>query len=126
MSESGINVVSDASETGIDSVVRRFLDERQGSRGVDTYEWLVGTLRRVPNSHSHVISVGSAAAVVTSCDSSVVVHCIVGPDDERAALIAHIKVTSADTHVRGLALPGDRMTKNLFEEARMPAQVLIH
>ena len=27
---------------------------------------------------------------------------------------------------RGLALPGDRLTKNLFEEARMPAQMLLH
>jgi hypothetical protein len=25
-----------------------------------------------------------------------------------------------------LALPGDRQTKNLFEEARLPAQVLLH
>lgn len=123
---SEVNVVSDASETVVDSVVRRFLDERHGSRGVDTYEWLVATLRRVPDSHSHAISVGSAAAVVTSCDSSVVVHCLVGPDDQRAALIAHVRATSAVTHVRGLALPGDRMTKNLFEEARMPAQVLLH
>lgn len=118
-------VTSESDVTAIDAVVTRFVDERAGSRGVGAYEWLVATLRAVPGSESRAISTGGAAAVLTTCNSSMVVHSLVGPDEDRAVLIEHAR-SIATVNVRGLALPGDRLTKNLFEEAKMPAQILLH
>lgn len=123
---SGTSVSVDTTRNGVDAVVGRFLEERSGSRGVEAYEWLVATLRSVPGSISHVITVDDASAVVTTCNHSTVIHSLVGPDERRAILIEHARASASGAKIRGLALPGDRMTKNLFEEARMPAQILVH
>lgn len=65
--------------------------------------------------------------MVTTCAGQFVIHSLIGEDDaHRASIIERVKATHEHGPIRGLALPGDRRTKNLFEEARLPAQVLLH
>lgn len=120
--------MSDASASNpIDETIARFLAERAGSRGVETYAWIVSVLRSAPDASSETHRHGTAACVVTSCAGQFVIHSLVGDDDaDRASIIDHVKERHEHGSIRGLALPGDRRTKNLFEEARLPAQVLLH
>jgi hypothetical protein len=111
----------------VDTAVGRFLGERTDARGVASYSWLVSVLRSAPGATSVVYACGEATGVVTSCAGQFVVHSLAGEDDsERAGIIDHAKTLHDAGRIRGLALPGDRRTKNLFEEARLPAQVLLH
>lgn len=123
-----MTVQSDAHSTqSVDNAVQQFLDERAGTRGVDAYAWLVSVLRASPGSSSIVYLCGAAKAVVTSSFDQFVIHSLTGEDDaERATIIDHVRGLHPDDPVRGLALPGDRRTKNLFEEAHLPAQALLH
>lgn len=107
-------------------IVSRFLSERDGARGAATYEWLVRSLTVVPGASNVALLTEVASGVLTTCNGAAILHSLVGNDADRAAIIAHAKSMCADLVLRGLALPGDRSTKNLFEEARMPAQVLLH
>jgi hypothetical protein len=111
----------------VDSIVVAFADSRAGQRGVDAYMWLVSVLRTHPTSTSTTLTHGSSSAVITVVAGAAVLHCLSGDPADSAAVIERAKEFFGSTAaLRGLALPGDRQTKNLFEEARMPAQVLLH
>ena len=57
---------------------------------------------------------------------SAVLHCLQGDLANAGEVIECARAHFREVKFRGLALPGDRLTKNLFEEARMPAQMLLH
>jgi hypothetical protein len=118
------DVTDDA--TRVASCVNAYRANRAGQRGIDTYAWLVDLLGAQTGSRSSLVTVGSATGVVTSVAGSAVLHCLDGPAPEAASVIEHVRSMNPGVTVRGLALPGDRLTKNLFEEARMPAQLLVH
>ncbi len=116
-----------SSAESVDSAIARFLFERTETRGVEAYAWLVSVLRSAPGAESQVFRCHEAEGVVTTCAGQSVIHSLTGDNDvDRAAIIDYAKETHESTTIRGLALPGDRRTKNLFEEARLPAQVLVH
>ncbi|MBM3730153.1 MAG: hypothetical protein FJW44_04960 [Actinobacteria bacterium] len=109
------------------SVVSGYAESHAGQRGIDAYNWLVCLLQAHPGSTSTAVSHGSSSAVVTVVDGAVVLHSLSGEAADSAVLLMHARdAYGADTALRGLALPGDRQTKNLFEEAGLPAQVLLH
>ncbi len=108
------------------SCITGYRANRAGQRGIDTYAWLVDLLGARPDSHSVVVTVGGATGVVTTSSGSAVLHSLDGPADDASIVIDHARTLNPGVTVRGLALPGDRHTKNLFEEARMPAQLLVH
>ena len=111
----------------VDASLARFLGERTGARGIEAYSWLVSVLRSAPGASSVVYRYNEAEGVVTSCAGQYVIHSLTGDNDvDRAMIISRAKDVYKEGFVRGLALPGDRRTKNLFEEARLPAQVLLH
>ena len=123
-----MNVVSTSLDVAtVASVIKHFSDERAGTRGIDAYMWFVDTLRSATGASDIVLACGEAAGILTSANGSAVLHSLIGESDaERGEIIAHAKGLRPGLQLRGLALPGDRRTKNLFEEARMPAQVLVH
>ena len=111
----------------VDSVVADYADSRTGQRGIAAYTWLVAVLRAHPGSTSTVAVHGSSSAVVTVVDGAAVLHSLTGQPEDSAIVIEHVRESHGrNGALRGLALPGDRLTKNLFEEARLPAQVLLH
>ena len=123
-----MNAVSTSTDAAtVTSVIKRFSDERAGTRGVDAYAWIVDTLRSATDASDTVLVCGEAAGILTTANGAAVLHSLIGDSDaERGEIIAHAKGLQRSLKLRGLALPGDRRTKNLFEEARMPAQVLVH
>ena len=123
-----MNAVSTSTDAAaVTNVIKRFSDERAGTRGVDAYGWIVDTLRSAAGSSDTVLACGEAAGILTSVNGAAVLHSLIGESDaQRGEIIAHAKTLQPGLKLRGLALPGDRRTKNLFEEARMPAQVLVH
>ena len=123
-----MNAVSTSTDAAtVTSVIKRFSDERAGTRGVDAYVWIVDTLRSATDASDTALACGEAAGVLTTANGAAVLHSLVGEsDEERGEIIAYAKSLKSNLKLRGLALPGDRRTKNLFEEARMPAQVLVH
>jgi hypothetical protein len=113
--------------TNVDSIVIAYANSRTGQRGIDAYMWLVSVLRAHSTSTSTTLSHGSSSAVVTVVDGAAVLHCLSGDPVDSAAIIEWARESFGSTAtLRGLALPGDRETKNLFEEASLPAQVLLH
>ena len=111
----------------VESIVAAYAESRAGQRGVLAYTWLVSLLRAHAGSSSTAVTHGSSCAVVTVVDGTAVLHSLSGEPADSAAVIEHARqILGAATVLRGLALPGDRQTKNLFEEAKMPAQVLLH
>lgn len=111
----------------VDSIVAGYADARTGQRGIATYTWLVSVLRAHPGSNSTALEHGSSRAVVTVVDGVAVLHSLSGEPEDSTVVIARVRETyGQNAAMRGLALPGDRQTKNLFEEARLPAQVLLH
>ena len=111
----------------VDSIVLAYAESRTGQRGIAAYIWLVSVLRTHPTSTSTTLTYGSSSAVVTVVDGAAVLHCLSGDPADSAAVIERARESFGSTaSLRGLALPGDRQTKNLFEEARLPAQVLLH
>jgi hypothetical protein len=114
-------------DTSIDSIVAAYAESRTGQRGIGTYTWLVAILRDHPGSTSTAVRHGSSSAVVTVVEGAAVLHSLSGDPADSAVVIEQVRESQAqDAALRGLALPGDRQTKNLFEEARLPAQVLLH
>ena len=106
--------------------VSTYRTNRVGQRGIDTYSWIVDLIGSQPNSRSVLVNHGAASGVVTAVSGSAVLHSLDGPAQDAALVIDHARSLHPGVIVRGLALPGDRQTKNLFEEARMPAQLLVH
>jgi len=113
-------------DSGVDALIEAYVAARAGQRGIDAYAWLVGVLRADIDSHSSIVRHASSAAVVTTIGGASVLHSLSGDAADAAVVIELARELHAGTQIRGLALPGDRATKNLFEEARMPAQVLLH
>lgn len=114
-------------ETSVESVVVDYAESRTGQRGISAYTWFVSVLRTHPGSTSNTVSHGSSSAVVTVVDGGAVLHSLSGDPADAAIVIDQVRDSlGAEASLRGLALPGDRQTKNLFEEARLPAQVLLH
>lgn len=111
----------------VDSIVAGYVESRVGQRGISAYAWLVSVLRAHPGSTSTAVRHGSSSAVVTVVDGAAVLHSLTGEPEDSAVVIEQVRESHGrDAALRGLALPGDRQTKNLFEEARLPAQVLLH
>lgn len=106
--------------------VSAYRANRVGQRGIDTYAWIVDLMGAQPDSRSVLVTHGAASGVVTAVSGSAVLHCLDGPAQDAALVIDYARSLHPDAIIRGLALPGDRQTKNLFEEARMPAQLLLH
>jgi hypothetical protein len=109
-----------------DALVAEYAASRDGQRGILAYSWLVAVLRGHAGSTDTVISHESASAVLTLVDGAAVLHSLSGDPSHAAIVIERARDIHPTCALRGLALPGDRLTKNLFEEARLPAQVLLH
>ncbi len=111
----------------VESIVAAYAESRAEQRGIDAYMWLVSVLRTHSAATSTTLLHGSSSAVVTVADGAAVLHCLAGDPVDSAAVIEQARKSLGTTVLlRGLALPGDRQTKNLFEEAKLPAQVLLH
>lgn len=113
--------------SSVESIVTGYAASRTGQRGIIAYTWLVSVLRAHPGSSSTAVGHGSSCAVVTVVDGAAVLHSLSGDPEDSAVVIEQVRESyGRNAALRGLALPGDRQTKNLFEEARLPAQVLLH
>ena len=110
----------------IDALVASYADLKEGQRGIGAYQWFVSTLRMVAGAHSAAIIGPSTFGVVTFAADAAVLHSLQGDLEQGAVIIAAARQHAGAAQFRGLALPGDRLTKNLFEEARLPAQMLLH
>lgn len=121
-----MNVVVHTETDRVDSMVASYLLAKAGQRGIETYEWLVSIMRRTDGASSVALVAESVSGVLTSVSGSAVLHSLQGDLEAGAEVILAAREHAGSIRLRGLALPGDRMTKNLFEEARLPAQVLLH
>jgi hypothetical protein len=108
-----------------------WLDSRDGTRGVASYRWLVGLSTR--GGECAVIDGGGVKCVVVRNNGRVLMCAAEITNMEESSSVTPLsdfltEVTSwaGNDVVCGLALPGDRATKNMFEALRMPAQVLLH
>lgn len=114
------------SEAIVVDLIDRYREFKTGQRGIDAYLWFVETLRAGPDSHSVGILGDAASGILTMSAGAAVLHCLQGDLSQGAEIIAASRAHQPSLTFRGLALPGDRLTKNLFEEARLPAQMLLH
>jgi GNAT superfamily N-acetyltransferase len=104
-------------------------------RGVDAYRWIVEVALRGPES----LQIGLVASLNESAVGMGIIirtrgHALLhgvyvapafrGIGIGRNIVMAGRQATQGD-RLLALALPGDRQTKNLFEQAGMPAQVLV-
>lgn len=110
----------------IDRLLSSYETSKAGQRGIDSYLWFVRLLHSSAAAHTVAIFGDKAAGLVTVVSKSAVLHCLQGDLEWGAEVISAAREYSATSTFRGLALPGDRLTKNLFEEARLPAQMLMH
>lgn len=110
----------------IEALVASYADLKAGQRGIDAYQWFVATLRAAAGAHSAAVTGSTTFAVVTFASGAAVLHSLQGDLEEGANIISAAREHAGTIQFRGLALPGDRLTKNLFEEARLPAQMLLH
>lgn len=104
-------------------------------RGVETYRWLVGLATRDTGATSTgiVASLNGGAVgmgVVVHGGGSFLLHGVFVAPTFRGigvgrSIVLEAREMAAGSALRTLALPGDRRTKNLFEQAGMPAQVII-
>jgi hypothetical protein len=108
------------------AIIDAYVASRSGQRGIEAYAWFVAVLRSHPGSTSTVTTHGGARAVVTVANGAAVLHSLTGDPADAAQVIEKSRQANTQYVLRGMALPGDRQTKNLFEEARLPAQVLLH
>ena len=115
-----------AGASDVEDAIDSYLKRREGQRGIDTYGWMVRLLCTSRSATPRVLMTSTATAIVVDSDEGWVICCLDGAPETCAALIEHVRKDSNGIRIRGLALPGDRTTKNLFEEARLPAQLLIH
>ena len=112
--------------TRVEGLVAAYADIKAGQRGIDAYRWFVSTLCGVPGAESVAVLGPATFAVLTLVADAAVLHSLQGDLEAGADVIAAARSHAGTTAFRGLALPGDRLTKNLFEEARLPAQMLLH
>lgn len=110
----------------VDELVSAYTALKVGQRGIEAYCWFVATLRNVTGSESVAIIGPATSGVLTLASDAAVLHSLQGDLENGAEIIAAARSHAGSTTFRGLALPGDRLTKNLFEEARLPAQMLLH
>ncbi len=113
-------------ESRVLDLISAYAAQKDGQRGIETYLWIVAMLRDAANAHSYAVIGDSASGVVTTSAGSAVLHCLQGDLANAGEVIESARTHFREVKFRGLALPGDRLTKNLFEEARMPAQMLLH
>ena len=104
-------------------------------RGVEAYRWLVS----LASGESGATSIGIVASlnggavgmgIVVRGTSSFLLHGVFVAPAFRGigvgrALVLESREVASGSVVRTLALPGDRRTKNLFEQAGMPAQLIV-
>ena len=121
-----MNPTESTSVDDVDGALASYLRRREGQRGIDTYGWVVRVLRSSASAAAHVLTASDATAMIIDTDECRVICCLDGSPETCAKLIEYARSDSKTIRLRGLALPGDRVTKNLFEEARLPAQLLIH
>ena len=110
----------------VEELVAAYAEIKAGQRGIDAYRWFVSMLRGVPGSESVAVLGPATFAVLTLVADSAVLHGLQGELEAGGDVISAARSYAGSASFRGLALPGDRMTKNLFEEARLPAQMLLH
>lgn len=110
----------------IEELVSAYTAQKTGQRGIEAYAWFVATLRGVTGSESVAITGAVTSGVLTLASGAAILHSLQGDLENGAEIIAAARSHAGSTTFRGLALPGDRLTKNLFEEARLPAQMLLH
>ena len=118
--------VFDENRDEVSDFIQNYARDRVGQRGIETYLWLIDVMRSAHGSSSVILRSDLIQAVLTDLPECAVVHCISGDMSLGAQLVDAARGRTSSKHLRGLALPGDRLTKNLFEEARLPAQVLVH
>jgi GNAT superfamily N-acetyltransferase len=108
-------------------------DSDQQRRGVVAYRWIVSCLKQLGESSVVLGLVENQAAGicwVTTTNGASVVHTLYVAERYRGQRLASkmlemAKLHAGDVPLRALALPGDRNTKNLFERAGMPAQLIV-
>lgn len=104
-------------------------------RGVDSYRWLVGLATREEGATitGIVASLNNGAVgmgIVVSGPESALLHGVFVAPTFRGigvgrAIVQEARAVAGPLTLRTLALPGDRRTKNLFEQAGMPAQLIV-
>lgn len=110
----------------VDDLVASYAALRTGQRGIEAYLWFVSTLRRTAGSESVAVIGSATSGILTFAAGAAVLHSLQGDLERGADVISAARAHAGSMTFRGLALPGDRLTKNLFEEARLPAQMLLH
>lgn len=113
-------------------LLETWLNNRDGVRGVSSYRWLVHLLMKdgegavIENKRMRCVAVRNSGRV-WMCAAEII---DAAESDERAAsesdFLSEVRLWGGEDVLCGLALPGDRATKNLFESLGMPAQVLLH
>lgn len=119
-----VRIESDPSR--VEQLVSSYAAEKAGQRGIAAYEWFVSALRAAVDSRSVAVLGSRTFGVLTTSAGAAVLHSLQGELDAGGEVIAAARSHAGSLVFRGLALPGDRLTKNLFEEARLPAQMLLH
>lgn len=104
-------------------------------RGLSAYRWLVGlaTSEDGATVTGLVASLNGGAVgmgvVVRNADNALLHGVFVAPTFRGIgvgrSLVQEARSITQDAVLRTLALPGDRRTKNLFEQAGMPAQLIV-
>lgn len=110
----------------VDRLFSAYRESKAGQRGIDSYLWFVRLMYASTDAQTVAVIGEKSAGLVTVVSDSAVLHCLQGDLERGAEVISAARAYSPSSTFRGLALPGDRLTKNLFEEARLPAQVLMH
>lgn len=102
--------------------------ERDGVRGVACYRWITDVLMR-DGRYALIEDGGASCVVVLNNGRAIITALVTEPDyssEQLGHLIDSIREWSGPVTIGGLALPGDRVTKNIFEALGMPAQILAH
>ena len=104
-------------------------------RGSEAYHWLVDLATRTEGAAASGIlaslnggSVGMG--IVVHCGDSALLHGVFVAPTFRGigigrSIVEEARIAAGNSTLRTLALPGDRRTKNLFEQAGMPAQLIV-
>lgn len=101
-----------------------YLSKREGTRGTESYRWLVENIIKNGGSRAYVMQHGQAQCVVCEDEQTVFVCALEG--EEAYVMLSELSLKTAGKTLRAVALPGDRLLKNALESAGMPAQVLLH
>lgn len=115
--------------------LRNYGDAGSEPRGLSAYRWLVGlaTSEDGATVTGLVASLNGGAVgmgvVVRNADNALLHGVFVAPTFRGIgvgrSLVQEARSITQDAVLRTLALPGDRRTKNLFEQAGMPAQLIV-